>query len=242
MLFNILWKYVDKASLSTYDCSMFSMGCIMATKLEVVAETAKPAKTAAKGARKAGAKAAEAPATTKAARRKERMGRIEAANKITVTLQTEVRKFLAAQAKAEGMDMGHFMQKLAENHILDTAPAEDPLAAQIAARRGVIDHVIKLAQSMDAEGGFDENFILNVMKRAHADADFAKMYATAVAEDADRPKQSSRAGVALNQQLGRLIKRAVGAKSKRDETGKIMRAQVKDEVITSYTLLDKPAA
>lgn len=214
----------------------------MATKLEVVSEAAKPAKrAAAKGARKAGAKSAEAPVTEKAARRKERMERIEAANKITLTLQTDVRKFLAAQAKAEGMDMGHFLQKLTENHILASAPADDPLAAQIAARRGVIDHVIKLAQSMDAEGAFDEHFILNVMKRAHADADFAKMYATAVVEPG-KAKPSGRAGVAMNQQLGRLIKRAVGAKSKRDEAGKIMRGQVKDEVITSYTLLDKPAA
>jgi len=225
----------------------------MATKLEVVSETAKtkrPAKKAgakvgakagAKAGPKAGKKAAAKPAGEKASRRKERMGRIDAANKITVTLQTDVRKALAAQAKAEGMDMGHFMQKLAENHILSSAPAGDPLAAQIGARRGVVDHVIALAQKMEAEGAFDENFILNVMKRAHADAEFAKLYAAAVAEP-DKPKAAGRAGVALNQQIGRLIKRAVGARSKRDEAGKILRAQVKDEVITSYTLLDKPAA
>lgn len=216
--------------------SMFSMGCNMATKLEVVSGTAKAGKkAAAKGT------ATDQPVSEKASRRKERLDRIEAANKITVTLQTEVRKFIAGQAKAEGMDMGHFMQKLVENHILASAPADDPLAAQIAARRGVIDHVVKLAQDMDAEGSFDEHFILNVMKRANADTTFAGMYATAVAEGGDKPRQASRAGVALNQQLGRLIKRAVGAKSKRDAAGKIMRAQVKDEIITSYTLLDKAA-
>ncbi len=212
----------------------------MATKLEVVTE-----KTAGKAGKKAAGKAAAGKAAAggdKPARRKERMARIEKANKITVTLQTEVRRFLAAQAKAEGMDMGHFMQKLAETHIIDTAPEGDALAARLGARRGVVDHVVKLAQSMDADGEFDEHFILNVLKRAHGDAAFAKMYATAVAEAQDKPKLAGRAGVALNQQLGRLIKRAVGAKSKRDGDGKILRGQVKDEVVTSYTLLEKPAA
>lgn len=227
----------------------------MPTQLDVVSN--KPAR---KGAGKAGKNvagknavgkkraanpakpSAEPAAAEKGARRKERMERIEQANKITVTLQTEVRKALAAQARAEGMDMGHFMQKLAESHIIDSAPEGDPLAAQLKARRGVVNHVVKLAQDMKAEGGFDEHFILNVLKRAHADAGFAEMYGTSVAEAGDNPKQASRARVAMNQQLGRLIKRAVGAKSKRDDAGKIMRAQVKDEVITSYTLLDKPAA
>jgi len=212
----------------------------MATKLEVVSE--KTAGKAGKAGKKAaGKKATGETAGDKPARRKERMARIEKANKITVSLQTEVRRYLAAQAKAEGMDMGHFMQKLAETHIIDTAPEGDALAAQLSARRGVVDHVVKLAQSMDQAGEFDENFILNVLKRAHADADFAKMYATAVA-DPDKPKQAGRAGVALNQQLGRLIKRAVGARSKRDEAGKILRGQVKDDVVTSYTLLEKSAA
>lgn len=217
----------------------------MATKLEVVAGKAKPgkktgAKAAAKSAAQSAAPAGDETAAEKTARRRERMDRIAAANKITVTFQTDVRKFLAAQARAEGMDMGHFLQKLAETHILETAPEGDPLAAQIGARRGVIDDVIALAQAMEAEGAFDEHFILNVMKRAHADPAFAAMYATAVT-DPDKPKQSGRAGVALNQQLGRLIKRAVGAKSKRDTAGKIQRAQVKGEVVTSYTLLEKAA-
>ncbi|GAA6199109.1 hypothetical protein [Aquicoccus sp. SU-CL01552] len=214
----------------------------MATKLDVVAEN--PVKKGAgKAVKKPGQKAgAAAAAAGKGARRKERMARIEQANKITVTLQTDVRRALAAQARAAGMDMGHFMQKLAESHIIDSAPEGDPLAARLKARRSVVDHVVKLAQEMQAEGGFDADFILKVLKRAHADAGFAGMYAAAVADTADKPKQAARADVALNQQLGRLIKRAVGAKSKRDAAGKIMRAQVKGEVISSYTLLEMPAA
>lgn len=218
----------------------------MATKLDVVSKKTRPGEAGKKAGRraerKAGGNAAPALAEGETAERhKVRMERIAAANKITVMLQTSVRKALAAQAKAEGMDMGHFMQKLAENHILETAPAGDPLAAQIGARRGVVDYVIALARTMEAEGAFDENFILNVMKRAHADADFAKMYAAAVTEPG-KTKSSGRAGVALNQQIGRLIKRAVGARSKRDGAGKILRGQVRDEVITSYTLLEKAAA
>ncbi|MDK3020315.1 hypothetical protein [Pseudodonghicola flavimaris] len=218
----------------------------MATKLEIVSDSPKRMKkpgAGKTGAKKSGKTARPTPeaAAEKAGRRKERLDRIDAANKITVTLQTDVRRFLAGQAKAEGMDMGHFLQKLVETHILASAPEGDALATRIGARRSVIDHVVKLAQSMEAEGGFDEHFILNVLKRAHADAAFAALYASAVA-DPEKPKTAGRAAVALNQQLGRLIKRAVHARSKRDDAGKIQRAQVKDEVITSYTLLEKPAA
>ena len=39
--------------------------------------------------------------------------------------------------------------------------------------------------------------------------------------------------------MGRLIKRAAGARSKRDEAGKIMRGQVTGELISTYTLLEK---
>lgn len=178
----------------------------------------------------------------RAAHRKERMQRLEASNKITFSLQTDVRKFLASQARAEGMDMGHFMQKLVETHVLDTAPPNNPLAVRIAAQRGVIDHVVKLARSMDGEGAFDDHFILKVMKRAGEDPVFASLYEKAVVEDEENPRRTVRSSAALNQQLARLIKRAVGAKSKRDEAGKIMRTQVKGEILTSYTLLDKPAA
>lgn len=181
-------------------------------------------------------------ATDKAARRKQRLERIENANKITFSLQTDVRKFLTAQAKAEGMDMGHFLQKLVETHVLQTAPADNPLAVRIAAQRGVVEHVVNLARSMDAAGEFEPDFILRVMKRAGEDPEFKSMYGKAVQEDAENPRRAVRSRAALNQQLARLIKRAVGAKSKRDGAGKIQRAQVRDEILTSYTLLEKPAA
>ena len=38
---------------------------------------------------------------------------------------------------------------------------------------------------------------------------------------------------------GSLIKRAAGARSKRGDKGKIQRAQVQGELISSYTLLEK---
>ena len=53
-------------------------------------------------------------------------------------------------------------------------------------------------------------------------------------------RAATRARVSLNQQIGRVIKKAVGARSKRNESGKIARAQVQDALISTYTLLDKP--
>ena len=49
----------------------------------------------------------------------------------------------------------------------------------------------------------------------------------------------ARAQAPVHQQMGRLIKRAAGARSKRGDKGKIQRAQVQGELISSYTLLEK---
>lgn len=181
------------------------------------------------------------PADKKArlAQRKARLQKLEEANRITFALQGDVRRFIAAQAKAEGMDIGHFMQKLVENHVLDTAASDDPLTMRIAARRAVIDAVVTRAKEMAAAGQFEPHFILNVMKSLAAAPEFAETYAKAT-DGGGQPRRAARERTALNQQLGRLIKRAAGAKSARDAKGKIQRAQVQDEIITSYTLLAKP--
>lgn len=166
--------------------------------------------------------------------------RLAAANKISFTLETEVRKLAQEAAKANGMDLGHFMQKLVENHVLELAGPENELAQRLRAKRAVIDRAVTLAQEIDTKGGFDEHLILNVMKTATKDADFARAYAVACGGAAnDDSAPNSKLAAALNQQLGRLIKKAVGARSKRNEGGKIARGQVSGEAITTYTLLEK---
>ena len=174
-------------------------------------------------------------------KRKKRLERLANANKISFTLEPEVRKLAQIEAKKSGMDMGHFMQKLVETHVLSVTDADNPLVQRIQAKRDVIDQTVKIAREIDAKGGFDEHFILTVMQTAAKDSTYAKMYKTAVggvANDSDVPEKRK---APLNQQLGRLIKQAVGAKSKRDEKGKIARAQVSGEAISTYTLLVKSA-
>ena len=85
------------------------------------------------------------------------------------------------------------------------------------------------------------SFILNVVRRAASDERFMANYDMAVdAQSADK-RALARAQAPVNQQIGRLIKRAAGARSKRDAKGKIMRAQVQGEMISTYTLLEKAA-
>lgn len=174
-------------------------------------------------------------------KRKAKRQRLAEANKITFILETEVRKFITAQAKESGMDIAPFMQKLVETHVLATAAKDDPLAKRLEAKRSVLDYVVTLSRRIDDEGGFDEHFILTVMRQAWADSKFRALYETAINADSAEEKALAKAKAPMNQQLGRLIKRAAGAKSKRDANGKIMRAQVQGEVITTYTLLDKPS-
>ena len=160
---------------------------------------------------------------------------------MTFMLELPVRKFMDVQAKAAGMNMTHYMQKLVETHVIATAPKDDALALRLAAKRHVIDQTVAMAKKLDAAGKFDENFILTVVKEAQKNAEFKAKHETALGE-VDAEGKSSRARVSLNQQIGRVIKKSVGARGKRNEQGRVVRAQVQDAVIATYTLLEKPVA
>lgn len=174
-------------------------------------------------------------------RRLEKRQRLAEANKVTFILETEVRQFMAAEAKSAGMDLAPFLQKVVETHVMTNAPEGDLLAARLKAKRAVLDYAVDLARKTDKEGGFDEHFIGNVLQKAAQDESFQTLYDQAVGSSDENPRRIARARAPLNQQLGRLIKRAAGARSKRDETGKIMRAQTQGSILSTYTLLDKAA-
>jgi hypothetical protein len=172
-------------------------------------------------------------------RRQKRLEKLSNANKVTFSVEPEVRRMIMAEARKAGLDQGHFLQRAIETYLLDTAEPGDALAERLRAKRAVIEKTVALAKQLDAEGGFDEHFILTVMKTATSDADFAAQYALAVGgAGEDAPE---RAKIPLNQQLGRMIKRAIGAKSKMNENGRVARAQVSGEAISTYTLLEKAA-
>ncbi len=190
-----------------------------------------------------GKKIVSADKAERRAKRALELAKASKATNVTFTLEIPVRRYIDAQAKAAGMNMTHYMQKLIEDHVIGTAAANDPLALRLAAKRHVIAYAVALATDMDASGKFDEHFILTVVKAASEDAEFAAQYALAIGtQSAAAPRAADRAKVSLNQQIGRLVKKAVGARSKRNGNGKIIRAQVNDALITTYTLLEKAAA
>ena len=160
-------------------------------------------------------------ATDRVARRAKRLEKLAKASTVTFTMEPAVRQFMDKQAKAAGMNLTHYMQQLVETHVIQAAPADDALGQRLAAKRKVISDVVARAKAMDAAGKFEDHFILNGGAQAGSRA-------------------ATRARVSLNQQIGRVIKKAVGARSKRNESGKIARAQVQDALISTYTLLDKP--
>ena len=181
-------------------------------------------------------------AATRAERRERRMEKISKASTVTFTLELPVRKFMDAQAKAAGMNMTHYMQMLVEPHVIDTAPADDALALRLAAKRHVIARVVALATDMDAAGKFDDDFILKVINEAQEEDGFVEQYDLALGgPETAGTRAGDRARTSMNQQIGRVIKKAVGVRSKRTEKGKIARAQVQDAMISTYTLLEKAA-
>ncbi|MDW4496972.1 hypothetical protein R5H30_03180 [Sulfitobacter sp. D35] len=179
-------------------------------------------------------------AEARAERRRRRLERLEQASTISFTLETPVRRFVEEQARSIGMDMAHFMQKMVENHILLSAPKGDPLALRLQSKRLVIDSFVDLARKLEAEGHFDDQFILTVFRAAEQDEALMQHYRNATDVAGAPARAAARTRVSLNQQLGRLVKRAVGARSKRNEKGRIMRGQTPDALVTTYTLLEKP--
>ena len=165
------------------------------------------------------------------------------ADTINFSVDPGVRSYLSSAAKAQGLDLSHLMQKVVEAYVIETGPKEMELVHRLAAKRTVIDMAQKNALDLDASGGFDAHFILNVIKASATDPVFVEAY-----DGATRPKDDSkqsearsrRIRIALNQQLGRVIKRTVGAKSMRNENGAIARASATDALIGTYTLLTKP--
>lgn len=176
-----------------------------------------------------------------ATRRQKRLEKLSNANKVTFSLEPEVRSLIASEAKKAGLDEGHYLQRAIEAYLLETAEPGDALAERLRAKRAVIEKTVALAKQLDDAGSFDEHFILTVMKAAIRDEEFAALYAAAVGATANEADAPEKAKMPLNQQLGRMIKRAVGAKSKKNETGRIARAQVSGEAISTYTLLEKSA-
>jgi hypothetical protein len=198
-------------------------------------------------ATKKAVKAAKTDETVKSAKkvggRARRLEKIEKASTVTFTMELPVRKFMGAQAKAAGMNMTHYMQKLVETHVIEAGAADEPLVRRLAAKRQVIDQAVALATKLDAAGKFDENFIFTVVNEAGKDADFKAQYEIALGDVAEGGEaQTKRARVSLNQQIGRVIKKSVGARSKRNEQGKIARGQATDTFVATYTLLEKPTA
>jgi hypothetical protein len=201
--------------------------------------------TAAKPTKKSDAKA-KAGIAAKAGKRAAKLEKLKKAETINFAVDPGVSAYLTSSAKSQGLDMSHMMQKIIEGYVIETAPKDLDLSKRLSAKRAVIDMAQRTATEMDKAGQFDDHFILNVMKKSAADQSFVEAYTTATVPSADDTNKSKlmarRARITLNQQLGRVIKRTVGAKSMRKEGGGIARSSATDALISTYTLLTKAAA
>ncbi|MEO0402131.1 MAG: hypothetical protein AAF214_07125 [Pseudomonadota bacterium] len=192
-------------------------------------------------------KSKETPTTEtapKTGKRAAKLQKLKKAETFNFAIDADVRAYLTQAAHDQGLDLSHLMQKIVEGYVVETAPADTALSVRLAAKRSVIDAVQKTATDMDTAGKFDDHFILNVIKASSADAAFVTAYETATAAEGDTNKakvKARRTRTALNQQLGRVIKRTVGARSVRKEGGGTARSSAADALITTYTLLAKPA-
>lgn len=188
---------------------------------------------------------AKAETAAKTGKRAAKLEKLKKADTINFAVDPGVRAYLTSTAKAQGLDLSHMMQKIVETYVIDTAPKDLDLVKRLSAKRAVIDMAQKAATELDAAGQFDDHFILNVIKKTSAEPAFVDAYTVATQADDETYKSklmARRARTTLNQQLGRVIKRTVGAKSLRKDGGGIARSTATDALISTYTLLTKAAA
>jgi len=157
--------------------------------------------------------------------------------KISIRLSREVHDALAAQAAKKGFEPGDHIRRTLEKRAAKSGLMPAPEAERIRLHWEVVERFQALARAIDAEGGFDAHFTLNVFRRAMADPALRTLYERAIGGDAFA------AGVAgkspLNMYLGFYVRHAVGAHPKIDAFGKPQRGQVRGEPVQSYQLLSK---
>lgn len=195
--------------------------------------------------KKAVAKTAKTETVAKLGKRAARLEKLKKADTINFAVDPGVRAYLTSTAKEQGLDLSHMMQKIVEGYVIDHAPKDSEMVKRLAAKRAVIDMAQKTATDLDKAGKFDDHFILNVIKTSSSEKAFVDAYTTATQAEDDSNKakvKARRARTTLNQQLGRVIKRTVGARSLRKAGGGIARSSATDALITTYTLLEKPKA
>ena len=164
--------------------------------------------------------------------------RLAKATKLAFSVEPKVRARLVEMPRAEGHELGHYLQKVPETHVLDAFGDDDALAENLRAKRAVIERVVATARALDAEGRFDEHFMLTAMKACAADGAFMALYQTAIG---GKKKDAVRAQKTLNRQLGRLIRKSVGAQGLKTDRGTGARTQGMGENRSAYTLLTKNA-
>ncbi len=187
----------------------------------------------------------KADTTAKTGKRAAKLQKLKKAETFNFAVDPGVRAYLTSAAKEQGLDLSHMMQKIVEGYVIDNAPKDLEIVKRLAAKRAVIDMAQKTATDLDKSGKFDDHFILNVITTSSSDPAFVEAYTTATQAGDETHKaklMARRARITLNQQLGRVIKRTVGAKSLRKEGGGIARSTASDALISTYTLLTKAAA
>ncbi len=159
---------------------------------------------------------------------------------LSLRLDPGVLAALSAQAHAAGMEVQAYIQAVLRRHALESGQLAADERRRLLRNDRILQLAVARAREVHAAGGFDEHFILTVMRRLIAEPDFRALYEEAVGGDAFTPGLPEKSP--LNMYLGWHIRHAVGAEPLLDSRGRTRRATVRGEVLQSYMLLASPAA
>ena len=104
----------------------------------------------------------------------------------------------------------------------------------------LIERAAEMAKELNGEGGFDRDFILNVLRRCKQIADWRDGYARFVGGDIDAPNNPWKRNI--NPELGKKIREVVGAERVLTPGGNPKRESVQGpDIVRRYTLLKFPS-
>ncbi len=157
--------------------------------------------------------------------------------KVSFRLDASVHDAIEKLAKQKSIETNAYIQRVLTLHATRSGVMEDAASERLELTEKIIEAAVQRARDLDADGKFDQHFILTVIRDIMGDPALRADYEKVVGGDA---YQSGLPGKSpLNMYLGWYIKNAIGADPILDEGGKPRRAQVRGEPIQSYTLLKK---
>lgn len=159
--------------------------------------------------------------------------------KLSFRVQTIVYDALAEEARdlSPPLPVGDHILNVLSLAAINSGKMYDGDEKRLNAQMEILNFAGSAALEIVADDRFDEHLTLTVFQELMQDKDAKSIYETAIGGDAYEDGLPGK--TPLNMQIGWIIKNVTGASVQKTKDGKPKRANVRNEPIQSYTLLER---